>query len=361
METQCPYCKQQYEVEDEALGQFLECPECNKSFQVESLQPAFNKHEDVEIVKKKRFVSPIVLISVLVLIVLLIASSVGLWIYSQKPSKEHAIDNRADIGVLIIKSKYQIYNQNAINTLCTERAKLEFKAAEKMGIEDEYVSFWCDKDVLSIILEIAKGKDTIKTEEELKELEKRFQEILDVKHPQNKSILGLTDTIEKEFSPIDEIVLKHGYARSLFLVEQDKKYPTVDSAKLFNDVEKRLNVLLYNIYLKDSEIEYPDELRAFCSERAKEMISLIQKHDELAMDWAKIILSDEMKKELETGLKENGTTRHALYWLDYFGEKQIAPIPYGCRADYYLDSSDILSFRKDYNDIALYGKKRSKY
>lgn len=361
METQCPYCKQQYDVEDEALGQFVECPECNKSFQVESLQSASNKDEDVEKVEKKPFVSLKILTAVFVLIVLLVASSIGLWVYSQKPSKKHAIENRADIGVLIIMSKYQITNQDATKTLCTERAKLEFKAAKTMGIEEEYVSFWCDKDILSILLEIAERKDTIKTEEEIKKIEKQFQEILDVKHPQNKTILGLTDTIEKEFSPIDEIVLKHGYARSLFLIEQDKKYPAIDSSKLFSDLEKRLNVLLYNIYLKDNEIEYPDELKAFCSERAREMVSIIQKEEELAIDWAKIILSDEMKKEMETGLKEDGTTRNALFWLGSFGEKQIPPIPYGCSADYYLYPRDFISFRKDYNDIALYGKKRSKY
>ena len=354
MITQCPYCKQQYDVENEALGQYVDCPECNKSFQVESLNSSSNEDDDNKNnIEKKRFVSPAFLIGVLALVILLISSSVGLWLYSKKPSKEQAIENRANFRICTIKTKYQINNKDAIKTLCKERAKLELKAAEANEIDDQYISFWCDKNIRSII----KDKNKVYTTEELV---KRFQENMDVKHPEYKAILVLTDRIEDEFSPVEEIILKHGYVRSLFLVEQDKKFPKINSIEMFNDVEKRLNSIFYNLYSKDSEIEYPDELREFCSERAKEMLSIIQEDRALAIDWAKIILSDEMKKEIETGLAKNGTTVNVLYWLDSFGEKQIPPIPYKCRATYYLrDINFSYKFEKDYKNISLYGETSS--
>ena len=365
METQCPHCKQMYDVDEEALGQIIECPECKTDFLIESVTSP-TKDAEQKTKGHKHTVSKKTIAIISIAFVVLIGCVVGYFLFPSRPSKSLAIENRAKVYYWIIEAKFKVSNDDAVKTICKERSKLELKESEKQKIEDSYIAFWCDKDVLSFFTTVFKSlnsKESSLDEKraEFEQHEKKLQEILDTKHPQNKQILGLTDIIEKEYSPIEEIILKHGYVRSLFLIEQDAKYSEINSEIMFRDVENRLNVLLYNIYLKDSEIEYPDELRAFCNERAKQMISIIQKDDELAIDWAKIILSDEMKEEMETGLKENGTTRHVLYWLDSFGEKQIPPIPYGCRADFYLDSRDVLSFRKDYNDIALYGKKKSKY
>ena len=231
-------------------------------------------------------------------------------------------------------------------------------------MEDSFIALWCDKDVLSFfetLMELAsKDIPTSVKREEFEKQQKKLQEILDTKHPQNEQIMKLTDVIEKEYSPLEEIILKHGYVRSLFLIEQDKNYSESDSNRLYKDTENRLVILLYNVYSKDSEIDYPDELRAFCAEKAKDMLEIIKKHEDVALDWAKIIMSNELKKEMDDGLSKFGTTRIAFYWLEDM-EKQLPPIPYGCRAESILEPKDYLSFRKDYIDISVYGKKTRDY
>ncbi len=358
METQCPNCKQIYDIDDEALGQLVECPECKKEFRVETIASSSKDN------KSKRSISKRVIAIIAIVIILLAGGFPVYYVCSQRSSVPHAIENRANVSYLLLGVKFKINNTDGIKTICKERAKLEYKEAEKLKIDDSFVALWCDKDVLAFfrtLVDLA-SKDlpmNVKREEFEKQ-QKKLQEILDTKHPQNKQIMGLTDTIEKEYSPLEEIILKHGYVRSLFLVEQDKKQTETEPNNLFKNTENRLTNLLYNIYCKDSEIEYPDELRVFCVDQAKHMVDIIRKDEDVASDWAKIIMSTEMKNEIEESLKKYGTTRSALYWLEDM-EKQLPPIPYGCRAECFLEPKDYLSFRQDYNDIARYGEKKRKY
>lgn len=357
METRCPFCKQVYDVEDEALGQVVECPECNNSFSVESLSSPSVEKKSVfikakNIIRSIRF-SKRTIIYVVSAIMLFLIVGIVFGIYNMQPNESRAIQNRARISYLIVESEFQINNRKAIKTLCEERAKLEFKEAKKQEIEDEFILFWCDKDVVSILKDVLNIRDKIENEEELKKTQKRFQEVLDIKYPQNEKILGLTGVVEKEYSPINQIILKHGYARSLLLKKLDEKFSGVDPRKTIKDAETLLAKSLYNLYSKDEEIKYPAKLKELCNAEAKKLFSYFQDND-LAVDWAKLILSEEFKKALDQGMASSGTTHQAFLWLQIYGESQINQVPYGCSMKNFLKIDDY-SFWGKYYSVSHYG------
>lgn len=363
METQCPYCKQVYDIEDEAAGHFVDCLDCGKSFLVEPFSGKAGKRKNAAGNNGKthadRFAvsKPVRIGLIAVLAVMVIAACAGFGVYYLRPNATRAVGNRADVYYLILDAQFEIHNKKAVRTMCEERAKLELKEAEKREIVDAYVSFWCDRDVLSIMKKLLKVNDPEDIgEEELKRSQKEFQEILDTRYPQSRKILGITDVVEKECSPMEKIVIKHEYGRSRFMLEQEKKRVGLDSQRILDEAEEKLAESLFLLFMKESEIDYPDELRAVCRREARKLFSNFH-GDSLAVDWAKLILSEEFDQTMRKSIASSGTSRTAFSWLEFYGEKQIAPLPYGNRMETFLMIDDV-SFWNTYYKAAKYGEDR---
>ena len=363
METQCPYCKQVYDIDDNASGQFVGCLECGKSFQVEPFPGRAAKRKAAAGNNWKKNVgrfpgSKAFKIGLFVaLSFLMVSVCAGFGWYYLCPNKTRALANRADVNRLMLEAQFEIRNQKAVRTMCEERAKLELKEAEKQEIGEAYVSFWCDRDVLSILKKLVKAKNKEKVEEEeMKQSQKKLQEILDTKYPQSKKIFGVTSVIEKEYSSMEEIVIRYEYGRSHLMIEQDKQQAGKDSREILDDAEKKLTESLFLLFMKKSDIDYPDELRVVCRREARKLFSNFH-GDSLAVDWAKLILSEEFDQTMRRSIDSSGTSRAAFSWLEFYGEKQIAPLPYGNRMSTFLMIDDD-SFWNTYYKAAKYGEDR---
>ena len=102
METQCPNCNQLYDVDDEALGQIVECPECKKEFLVESNNSTSN------VKKAKRSIPKKFIAVVSIALLLLIGCFSAYYIYSLRPSASRAVDNRANVSYLLLGAKFKM-------------------------------------------------------------------------------------------------------------------------------------------------------------------------------------------------------------------------------------------------------------
>lgn len=87
MKTECPFCNQHYEVEDELIDKVVECPQCQKQFTVvplmqENISPLSSYNESDKKVKKIKFTKKQVVIAVSSLFVSLVLSLVLLYIFN---------------------------------------------------------------------------------------------------------------------------------------------------------------------------------------------------------------------------------------------------------------------------------------
>ena len=87
MKTECPFCHQHYEIDDEYLNLVVECPQCQKQFTVvslmqENISPLSGYNDSDKKVKKIKFTKKQVGIAVSSLFVLLVLSLVSLYIFN---------------------------------------------------------------------------------------------------------------------------------------------------------------------------------------------------------------------------------------------------------------------------------------
>ncbi len=375
MKTLCPFCKQKYDVEERFNGQVVECSKCKQEFLIEPCveeqqkiatsqsSPAEASCSEKQSKKAIRIPSSSKkgwIISFAVIIAIFLGC--GIAYYFLIPNKMRAINNIVASQCNVLARGYKIYDPASVKKMCQERVKIEFKEIEKQNLDDVFIAFWCDGTIASFLKKISKineDKNYKLTPEDKKYFEK-FDEYLDVHYPQTKKIMALQETVRKEYTPVNELILKYGFGRDWDMIELDQKFKDVSN----NDLRKRaidtFTKALYNSFSKDSEIKHPKQLYNFCLKNAVEIYDRIAEvsGEKTALDWAKVILSNKFIDEMKSGLAKDGETSSALYWLKYHGEKMLPPLPYGSRMEKVM-KIDRKEFYGKYHNIASEGKEET--
>lgn len=375
MKTLCPFCEQKYDVEERFNGQVVECSKCKQEFLIEPCvegqqKIATSQHSPAETscsekqskkairVPSSRKKGWIISFAVIIAIFL----GCGIAYYFIIPNKMRAINNRVTSQCAGLARAYKIYDPASVKKMCQERVKIEFKEMEKQNLDDVFIAFWCDGNVAHFLKKSSEifGTKNNKLTAEDRKFFRKFDEYLDVHCPQTKKIMVIQETVDKEYAPLNELILKYGFGRNWDMLELDQKFKDVSNSDLRKRAIDTFTKALYNSFSKDSEIKHPKQLYNFCLKNSVEIYDRIEdvSGEKTASDWAKVILSNKFIDEMKSGLAKDGMTASALYWLEFSGEKMLPPLPYGsCMKK--VAKIDRKEFYGKYLNIASEGKEET--
>lgn len=367
MKTACPFCGEVYDVNDEFRGQKAVCSVCEKTFRVPGKkisnhsEPADSKAANPVTAWLRDHRKRLTWAAAGLVILLTVLLTGG---YYLLPNKWRAINTRADLMYAELAAMHKIIDEDEVWEICKQRAELEYKTAENDRLDDIFIAFWCDRKVtgyLSDCMEELKHRAENESHDEpipqeLKDREKDFKRHIEKEHPQNKELKKVVRSVEEDCTPAEEILLKYRHIRPYILVRQDEKYSKTSDLELLTLARKKLENALFNCFRTTEKIRYPDALRGLCKSKAAELIK-IDNSNELERDFALLILSDEFDRRGKDGL--NKTTSGSFYWLMFTTEKYIPNGPFSWQIKDLMSSSS--DFREKYDNLAEYGRSRSRY